>query len=339
MSQSFEAAMAAFTPKLPLTIAFSGGADSSALLLAASLKWPGQISAIHIHHGLQKAADDFEAHCVAFCKLIQVPLKVIKVDAKNAPGQSPEAAARDARYGAFYMENMAVDGAFIAYNAINNIAKESQSTTPSTSITLAQHADDQVETLLLALSRGAGLPGLAAMPAQWVRDGIQYYRPLLQVTAKDIRRWLATQTQFGPMGAPFVEDPTNTDESFTRNRIRAQLLPALEAVFPQFRDTFTRSSSHAASAQVLLNQIAVEDLHRTGIPPNIKHLQHLSDERMANVLRFWLKTVHQTTPSTAQLAELMVQIKCCTTRGHKMRIKIGQGFLERKAACIDWYNP
>ena len=177
------------------------------------------------------------------------------------------------------------------------------------------------------------------MPVQWVRDGIQYHRPLLKVSAKDIRCWLATQTQFGPSGAPFVEDPTNTDESFTRNRIRAQLLPALEAVFPQFRDTFTRSSSHAASAQVLLNQIAVEDLHRTGIPPNIKHLQHLSDERMANVLRYWLKTVHQTTPSTAQLAELMVQIKCCTTRGHKMRIKIGQGFVERKAACIDWYNP
>ncbi|HMS28128.1 MAG TPA: tRNA lysidine(34) synthetase TilS [Burkholderiaceae bacterium] len=336
MSQTFEAAMAAFTPDLPLTIAYSGGADSSALLLACAQKWPGQINAIHIHHGLQKAADDFEAHCVAFCKKIKVPLKVIKVDAKPAPGQSPEAAARDARYAAFYMENMAESGVFTAYSAINNIANEPLA---GTSFALAQHADDQVETLLLALSRGAGLPGLAAMPEQWVRDGIQYHRPLLQVAAKDIRRWLATQTAFGPMGAPFVEDPTNTDESFTRNRIRAQLLPVLEAVFPQFRDTFTRSSGHAASAQTLLNQIASEDLHKTGTPPHIKQLQHLSDERMANVLRFWLKTEHQTTPSTAQLSELIAQVKSCTTRGHKMHIKIGQGFVERKAACIDWYNP
>ena len=336
MSQTFEEAIASFSPQLPLTIAYSGGADSSALLLACAQKWPGQINAIHIHHGLQKAADDFEAHCVTFCNSIQVPLKVIKVDAKHARGQSPEAAARDARYGAFYMENMAVDGVLIAYSAINNIAPEPQS---NVSIAVAQHADDQVETLLLALSRGAGLPGLAAMPAQWVRDGIQYHRPLLQVTAKDIRRWLATQTEFGTMGAPFVEDPTNTDESFTRNRIRAQLLPVLEAVFPQFRDTFTRSSSHAASAQVLLNQVALEDLHKTGIPPNIKHLQHLSDERMGNALRFWLKSTHKSTPSTAQLAELMAQIRSCTTRGHKMHIKVGHGFVERKAACIDWYNP
>ncbi len=321
MSQVFEEAIASFSPQLPLTIAYSGGADSSALLLASSQKWPGQINAIHIHHGLQKAADDFESHCVSFCQTINVPLKVIKIDAKPARGQSPEAAARDARYGAFYMENM---------------ANESQQ---NLSIALAQHADDQVETLLLALSRGAGLPGLAAMPAQWLRDKIHYHRPLLQVAASDIRRWLATQTQFGLKGVPFVEDPTNIDESFTRNRIRAQLLPVLEVVFPQFRDTFTRSSSHTASAQVLLNKIALEDLQKTGTPPHIQQLQHLSDERMGNVLRYWLKTAHQTTPSTAQLAELIAQVKSCTTRGHNLHIKIGAGFVQRQATCINWYNP
>jgi tRNA(Ile)-lysidine synthase len=332
LSLSFDAAIAAFSPHLPLSIGYSGGADSTALLLACAQKWPGQVSAIHIHHGLQDAADDFAAHCEAFCKRINVPLIVKKVDAKHELGESPEAAARNARYSAFSSINIPVAYVFIASAAIKNIVN-------ITNIALAQHADDQVETLLLALSRGAGLPGLAAMPAAWQRDGIQYYRPLLQVSASDIRRWLAAQTQLGEGGAPFVEDPTNTDESFTRNRIRAKLLPTLDAAFPQFRDTFARSSGHAAQAQWLLNEVAVEDLLKTEIPPNIKQLQQLSDARMGNALRFWLKTTHQTTPSTAQLSQLIDQIKVCTTRGHRIHIKVGRGFVERKEACIDWYNP
>ena len=327
MSLSFEAAIAAFSPTLPIAIGYSGGADSTALLLASAQKWPSQVSAIHIHHGLQAAADDFAAHCGAFCKRINVPLTINRVDAKHKLGESPESAARNARYHAFSTLSIV----FNDYAAIKNIA-------------LAQHADDQVETLLLALSRGAGLPGLAAMPAAWQRDGIQYHRPLLQVSAGEIRRWLAAQTQFGEYGAPFVEDPTNTDEQFTRNRIRAKLLPALDAVFPQFRDTFARSSAHAAQAQLLMNEVAVEDLQKVGNPPNskqlnIQQLQQLSDARMGNALRFWLKTTHQTTPSTAQLNQLVAQIKVCTTRGHKIHIKVGRGFVERKGVCVDWYNP
>jgi tRNA(Ile)-lysidine synthase len=341
LSLSFEAAIAAFSPTLPLAVGYSGGADSTALLLVCAQKWPGQVSAIHIHHGLQAAADDFAAHCEAFCKRINVPLTVKKVDAKHELGESPEAAARNARYRAFSSlnttQNTALASVFVAYIAAKNIAD----------IALAQHADDQVETLLLALSRGAGLPGLAAMPAAWQRDGIQYYRPLLQVSAAEIRRWLAAQTQLGEGGAPFVEDPTNTDESFTRNRIRAKLLPALEAAFPQFRDTFARSSAHAAQAQLLLNEVAAADLEKVESSSNfsypkqlnIQKLQQLSDARMGNALRFWLKTTHQTTPSTAQLSQLIDQIKVCTTRGHQIHIKVGRGFVERHGVSVHWYNP
>jgi tRNA(Ile)-lysidine synthase len=332
LTQSLDQAVASFEPNLPLAVGYSGGADSTALLLGCAKKWPGQVSAIHIHHGLQAAADDFAAHCEAFCKRINVSLTVKKVDAKHELGESPEAAARNARYSAFSSSNDSLADVFVASTAIKNIAK-------NVNIALAQHADDQVETLLLALSRGAGLPGLAAMPAAWQRDGVQYYRPLLQVSAAEIRRWLAAQTDFGEGGAPFVEDPTNTDESFTRNRIRAKLLPALDAAFPQFRDTFARSSAHAAQAQLLLNEVAVADLQVAGNPPNIQQLQQLSDARMGNALRFWLKSTHQNTPSTAQLSQLVAQIKVCTTRGHKIHIKVGRGFIERKEACIDWYNP
>jgi tRNA(Ile)-lysidine synthase len=351
LTLSLDQAIAAFEPNLPLAVGYSGGADSTALLLACSQKWPGQVSAIHIHHGLQAAADDFAAHCEAFCKRINVPLTVKKVNAKHELGESPEAAARNARYNAFFSIKTDVIGVFTGSVAIKKVVNIEN-------IALAQHADDQVETLLLALSRGAGLPGLAAMPAAWQRDGIQYYRPLLQVSAAEIRRWLAAQTQLGEengklRGAPFVEDPTNTDESFTRNRIRAKLLPALDAAFPQFRDTFARSSSHAAQAQLLLNEVAIEDLKQMGsrlrgdanvfsneqYQLNIKQLQQLSDARMGNALRFWLKTIHQTTPSTAQLNQLIAQIKVCTTRGHQIHIKVGRGFVERQGVSVHWYNP
>ena len=316
MTIPLASAIAAFSPALPLAVAFSGGADSTALLLACAEKWPGQVHAIHIHHGLQAAADDFERHCQAFCAQLDVPLIVKRVDGRHASGQSPEDAARRARYKAF--EALAL--VEYASAAIKTIA-------------IAQHADDQVETILLALSRGSGLPGLSAMPATWVRQGITYHRPLLAVSASDIRVWLAGR------GVAFIEDPTNVDEQFTRNRIRARLLPALDATFPQFRDTFARSAAHAAQAQAVLLDVAEQDLALLGVPPLIKRIQGLSRPRQANVLRHWLNTSHQAVPSTAQLAELLNQIAACTTRGHKICIKVGAGFAERRGAALHWYNP
>jgi tRNA(Ile)-lysidine synthetase-like protein len=172
------------------------------------------------------------------CQSLNVPLWVKRLDARHTPGQSPEDAARQARYKAF--EAVAI--ASKAQAAIKSIA-------------IAQHADDQVETLLLALSRGAGIAGLAAMPARWERAGVVWHRPLLQVAGADIRSWLRLQ------GQPWVEDPTNTDQRYTRNRIRAQLLPALEAAFPAFRDTFARSASNAAQAAELLDELAQHTWH------------------------------------------------------------------------------
>ena len=312
MSQTLTEALAAFHPGLPLAVAFSGGADSTALLLACAEKWPGQVRAIHVHHGLQAAADDFEHHCTALCARLGVPLAVRRVDARHASGESPEDAARKARYAAF--------SAAIAEWADAGVRD----------VAIAQHADDQVETLLLALSRGAGLPGLAAMPARWQRDGVTYHRPLLGVPGPAVRQWLRAR------GKSWVEDPSNADERFTRNRIRARLLPALEAAFPQFRDTFARSAAHAAQAQAVLTDVAAQDLAALGLPPVIARLRALSRARQANVLRHWLRSVHGATPSAAQLAELLDQIADCTTRGHRLRLKVGDGFIERRGDAIDW---
>ncbi len=305
-------AVAAFQPQLPLAVGFSGGADSTALLAACAARWPGQVRAFHVHHGLQAAADDFERHCRAVCERLGVPLAVRRVDARHAPGESPEDAARRARYDA--LAGLAVEGEGVP------------------SLALAHHADDQVETLLLALSRGAGLPGLAAMPAQVVRNGLTLYRPLLAVSAADIRAWLAAQA------LPWIDDPSNADTRFTRNRIRTRLLPALAQAFPQFRTTFARSAAHAAQAQALLAELAAQDLADVGEPPRIAALQRLSRPRQANVLRHWLARSHGGAPNAAQLEQLLSQIAACTTRGHRIRLKVAGGFVLREGDTLRWYN-
>ena len=307
-------------------VAYSGGADSTALLLMLVEQNPGQVQAIHIHHGLQTAADDFAAHCTAFCAALGVPLHVVHVNASAAAGQSPEDAARRARYAALSGKvrdiNEALDQQIRARKAIKTVA-------------IAQHADDQIETLLLALSRGAGLPGLSAMPAQWQRDGVEFVRPLLGTSALGIRSWLASkgltarQPGSANIGQGWVEDPTNLETQFTRNRIRHDLIPVLDKAFPQFRQTFARSAAHAAAAQSLLAQVAIEDIEKTGNPPRIVALQDLSSERQANALRHWLKSTYQVSPSTAQLAELQSQIANCTDRGKQLHIKVASGYVKR----------
>ncbi|QXZ09715.1 tRNA lysidine(34) synthetase TilS [Comamonas sp. Y33R10-2] len=320
-SAQVDAAIAAFHPPLPLAVALSGGADSTALLLACHARWPGQVRAIHVHHGLQAAADDFQKHCEQLCAQHGIALKVCAIDARNAAGQSPEDAARQGRYQAL------IHAAQQDWLAVDGVAQE-----PVRSMALAQHADDQVETLLLALSRGAGVAGLAAMPAHWQRAQLEWFRPLLAAPARTLRDWLRVR------GVSWVEDPTNTDETYTRNRIRAQLLPVLEQVFPQFRSTFARSSAHCAQASELLDEQAAADSLAVGIPPSIKALQALNAVRLGNVLRYWLRSSYGTTPTAAQLSQLMHQLRVCTTRGHRIHIKVGRGFVERRGAALDWYN-
>jgi len=133
-----------------------------------------------------------------------------------------------------------------------------------------------------------------------------------------------------------VEDPTNADEQFTRNRIRARLLPALQATFPQFRRTFARTARHAAQAQELLLELAIQDLALIGTSPAIKAVQALSTPRQANVLRHWLLRAHRATPSAAQLDQLLLQIAACTTRGHQIHLKVADGHVRRLGAVLDY---
>jgi tRNA(Ile)-lysidine synthetase-like protein len=180
-----------FHPPLPFAVALSGGADSCALLLACAKQWPGQVRAVHVHHGLQSAADLFAAHCQQLCDQLHLPLLVQHVKAQHAPGESPEDAARQARYAALSEALQKHWG-----GKVRDVA-------------LAQHADDQVETILLALSRGAGLPGLSAMPERIERQGLVLHRPWLAVPGAALREWLQS------LGVSWVEDPSNSDTRFT----------------------------------------------------------------------------------------------------------------------------
>lgn len=296
---------------LPLCIAYSGGADSTALLHAAAARWPGRVRALHVHHGLQQAADDFELHCRRTCALLGVPLHVGHVDARHAPGDSPEDAARRARYTT--LARLADDV------GIGHVA-------------LAQHADDQIETLLIALSRGAGVDGLAGMPPDMTRHGVRFHRPMLEVPAAAVRSWIATS------GTPCVQDPSNADMRYTRNRIRQWVLPALDAALPQFRHTFARSARNAARASAMLSEVAATDLAGAGSPPSIAALRALPRERCAQALRHWLKRDHGAVPSEAQLGELLDQLASCATRGHRIRLKVAAGRVEREGDLLRWYN-
>lgn len=295
-----------------MAVAYSAGADSTALLLAAWQRWPDRVVALHVHHGLQAAADGFESHARSFCQQHGIELRVAWVDAAHAPGQSPEDAARVMRY-----------------LTLANMAQQAQ----AACVLLGQHADDQAETLLLALSRGAGLPGLAAMPERFERHGVRFGRPLLALTSQSLRDWLRNSSH------AFVDDPSNSDQRFTRNRIRAVLMPAWEACFPGFRTQLARSARHAAQAQVLLDDLARLDLAEIGSPPAIRALQRLTPERQANALRHWLRSSAGVAASAAQLDELLAQIAHCSTRGHQIRLKVATGFVVRDGDRLRYTPP
>lgn len=295
-----------------MAVAYSAGADSTALLFAAHERWPDQVIALHVHHGLQVAADDFESRGRAVCERLGIPFSSNRVQAVHEPGQSPEDAARQKRYRALASMAQAAGAACVL---------------------LGQHADDQAETLMLALSRGAGLPGLAAMAERFDRHGVVFGRPLLGLPSRVLRDWLQAH------GHAFVDDPSNTDQRYTRNRIRALLLPAWDACFPDFRPMLARSARHAAQAQTLLDDLARIDMAQTGAPPAIRALQTLSRERQANVLRHWLRSSAGLAASTVQLDELLDQIADCTTRGHRIRIKVASGFVTREGERLAFVPP
>jgi len=183
----------------PMAVAYSAGADSTALLLAARDHWPGAVVALHVHHGLQDAADRFESVARATCKGLGIPLHCAHVNARHQAGQSPEDAARQHRYA-----------------ALADLAKTASVGT----VLLAQHADDQAETVLLGLGRGSGPRAIGGMRPVNGR----LHRPFLALRRTETERICALHD------LAWWDDPHNTDPAYRRVRVRRELLPLMEDV-------------------------------------------------------------------------------------------------------------
>ncbi|MBC3466006.1 tRNA lysidine(34) synthetase TilS [Pseudomonas sp. RW10S2] len=254
-------------------IAFSGGLDSTVLLhlLASHARQHDSppVRALHIHHGLQAAADAWPDHCRHVCDSLGIALDVIHVEVPS--GASLEQAARTARYDAF-----------------------AEVLQPGEVLFTGQHRDDQAETLLFRLLRGAGLRGLAAMPASRPLGQGRLVRPLLDLARDQLQRYAQAS------GLRWIEDPSNTDTRFARNFLRADVFPLLHQRWPQASQSLARSAAHLGEALALLDELAATDIAAASpgaIAPwqcldslDLGVLAALSPARQRNALQYWLSS-------------------------------------------------
>lgn len=255
---------ACLTPDCRLTLGYSGGLDSSVLLhILAGLRprLGYSLSAVHVHHGLSPGADAWAEHCRRVCAELDVPLEVARV-AVAPGGQGLEAAARQARYQVF--SRLDVDW-----------------------VVLAQHQDDQAETVLLQLLRGADLKGLAAMPARRALPvgRARLLRPLLPYSRADLAAYAAR------VGLSWVEDESNADTGLTRNLLRHEVMPLLERCRPGSAATLARAAGQFAEQARLLDELAVLDGGAAlgGVSLELSRLAVLPPARARNLLRHFIQ--------------------------------------------------
>ena len=264
-------------PGRRLTLALSGGADSVVLLdILAQLRISQyfSLSAIHVNHQISPNAAGWAEFCAQLCVGYKIPFQAVTVDIKRQPGESLEALARDARYQVFSELN-------------------------TDFVVLAQHLDDQAETLLLQLLRGAGAKGLSAMGELQARGEGQgaIIRPLLDVPRRTILDYAAQR------GLDWVEDESNADIAYDRNYLRHQVMPLLEQRFPGYRETFFRASRNVAESVELSGDLARID-HEIAVVNGslqVDALRKLSGARARNLLRYWLAEFEISMPSAGRL--------------------------------------
>ena len=278
---------AQIAPLLPahssILIGLSGGVDSVVLLhvlhtLAERFCW--KLSAVHVHHGISPHADAWATFCTELCAIHHIPLYIEKVDIAPLRTQGIEAAARQLRHAAFARQ-------------------------PCDFVAVAHHADDQAETLLLQLLRGAGVRGASAMALLSQRAGLpNVLRPLLHFSRREILDYAAAHE------LQWKEDESNADDNYPRNFLRHRVLPLLGEKFPVYRDTLTRSVQHFAEASGLLDELAQLDAAQAieGETLAVSALQALSPPRAKNLLRYFLHSCGASMPQAVQLEDMLLQL-------------------------------
>ena len=267
-------------------VAYSGGLDSEVLLhlLAENRQaLSGELAAVHVNHGLQAEADAWEARCQRRCAGLGIPLKRFRLGLRPIQGESLEALARTARYRVFR-----------------------QLLAPGELLLTAHHRDDQAETLLLALLRGSGLKGLAAMPKQAPLGAGQLLRPLLDEDRKTLLRYAREQ------GLSWISDPMNQDLALDRSYLRHQIIPELKSRWPSCAATIARSARHCAEAQALLEEVLEETLPhyggRAGNSLSIRKLLAASPARQSALLRHWIARRALPVPDSRHLQRIQREV-------------------------------
>lgn len=271
-------------------VAYSGGLDSHVLLhiLVQLCKSNSnlELTAIHVNHNISPNAKLWDDHCRKTCEALKVKYISESVDpfCENK-GRSVEEVLRKLRYEVF--------AKILPQDAI---------------LMTAHHADDQAETLLLQLFRGAGPKGLAAMPKKTKFAQGWLVRPLIELSRKELEQY-AKENQL-----KWIEDESNIDKKFSRNFIRHDLMPLIKKKWPGVVTTLCRVADHSAEASYLLEDIAKQDLRGLACPDsdvlNLEGLLQLDFVRQKNVLRFWISHLNLPMPSDAKLNEIIRNVVC-----------------------------
>jgi tRNA(Ile)-lysidine synthase len=266
-------------PKPRVALAFSGGIDSTVLahLLVKHRRKLHSLRLIHVDHGLQSASGDWNRHCERLARAWRVPFTSLKASIDRRNGESPEAAARDARY--------------------ELIARAME---PGEVLVTAQHRDDQAETLLLQLLRGAGVAGLAAMPAFAPFASGFIARPLLTVPRAEI------EAEARNAKLRWIDDPSNANTRFSRNFLRHRLMPLIREHWPGADKALARTATHMAEAAALLNETAAQDLAglADGDGLSVSALRALPVARRRNALRSFIANRGIEMPDVSRLKEM-----------------------------------
>lgn len=286
-----------------ILVGLSGGVDSVVLLhmlhiLSARYDW--QLSALHVHHGISRNADAWAKFCAGLCERDRIPFHVEKVDIAPLRAHGIEAAARKLRIAAFSRQT-------------------------SDYVALAHHADDQAETLLLQMLRGAGVRGAGAMPVLARRAASPaLLRPLLHCARSEILDYAAAQ------GLQWVEDESNANDSYPRNYLRHRVMPLLSAHFPAYRETLGRSARHFAEATQLLDELAKQDAGQAleGNEMRVGALRALPLTRAKNLLRYFLHMQGAPMPQSAHLDEMLRQL-CDARQDAAVEVRVGEFQLRR----------
>lgn len=265
-------------------VAYSGGHDSTVLLHAMTALrprlGPARLRALHVDHGLAAESGDWARACRETCTRLGVACEVMVVDAGAASGESPEAAAREARYAA-------LAGALL----------------PGEVLLTAHHADDQLETVFLQLLRGAGVAGLAAMPRDVALGPGRHRRPLLDFTRAELACWAEEQ------GLRFVDDPANREPRYARSYFRQRVLPRLLAYWPAAASSVARTAELCAETARLLAEVgrADADACRDADGLAVAALAALSPERQRNAVRHEALRLGLPLPDRRRTEELLRQ--------------------------------